>query len=232
MASSRTRHGLKHSVSGRVHNHKSTSLQQHSDYLPQVATNKAHFSGELGQANFGYFNINGRWVDPDNNAAVNAAVHGLPDPSLPSEQPSNVTRRAHILSEPDFGAEYGEFMGYVSDDEGDPRENRIAPDQFLQAVSGIALSNTSVSAPFSEHLVVEPSVSLLSQMYHNMLEALHNQGNVVRPKDKADELPKEHKVVLQFDLETGEELSPDYSTDSFPRPLMSPQGMYFIFELM
>lgn len=86
------------------------------------------YKGDQGLANHGYIPINELWADPDSMRDVSQALHGvqpIDDGDLPAQ-----TRGPRVLTLEEQDKEYEYFMDYVSDDEGDPRDNRISPETF------------------------------------------------------------------------------------------------------
>jgi hypothetical protein len=110
-------------------------------------------------ADYGYLEVNGKWVDPDSERSIYNAFNGLSgedSPEIPELYRSSSPR---ILSEPQLSLEYAFFAKYVEDDEGDPRDSRISPDTFAKWAEG------AVERGHAERIdiVPEPVSEFLSQ---------------------------------------------------------------------
>ncbi|QSZ36532.1 hypothetical protein DSL72_006412 [Monilinia vaccinii-corymbosi] len=96
-----------------------------------------HYKGKEVWGNFGYFNVNGVWVDPDSEKDLAQAFKGYPA-LLPEELEGARAKDWRIMSPEQMEEFYDFFNDYVSDDEGDPRDNRISSKEFEEMIRGTA----------------------------------------------------------------------------------------------
>lgn len=96
-----------------------------------------HYKGKEVWGNFGYLSVNGSWVDPDSEKDLAHAFRGYPT-LLPEELEGAREKDARIMSADEQEEFYEFFNDYVSDDEGDPRDNRLSPEEFQKLVRGTA----------------------------------------------------------------------------------------------
>ena len=127
---------------------------------PSIGTN--HYKGEMVYANFGYYLVEGKWVDPESEgelfqAYMNPSGRSRGEPILPNIHRSRDTGpRVMSLEEEDEFYKY--FVADVSDEkdgEGDPRAWRITPATFAQWATG------SVMGDQYEETVIQTPVSSL-----------------------------------------------------------------------
>ncbi|KAK6599591.1 hypothetical protein H4I95_08466 [Botrytis cinerea] len=96
-----------------------------------------HYKGKEVWGNFGYIEVNGVWVDPDSEKDLAHAFKGYPVLS-PEKLQDARAKDARIMSPAEADKFYEFFNDYVSDDEGDPRDNRMSPEEFAKMVRGTA----------------------------------------------------------------------------------------------
>ncbi|KAJ8066968.1 hypothetical protein OCU04_004347 [Sclerotinia nivalis] len=96
-----------------------------------------HYKGKEVWGNFGYLLVNGTWVDPDSEKDLAHAFKGYPVLSL-DELEGARAKDARIMSPTQMEEFYDFFNEYVSDDEGDPRDNRLSLKDFQNMVRGTA----------------------------------------------------------------------------------------------
>ncbi|KAF7952157.1 uncharacterized protein EAE97_001654 [Botrytis byssoidea] len=96
-----------------------------------------HYKGKEVWGNFGYIKVNGVWVDPDSEKDLAHAFKGYPVLS-PEELQGARAKDARIMSPAEADKFYDFFNEYVSDDEGDPRDNHMSPEEFAKMVRGTA----------------------------------------------------------------------------------------------
>ncbi|KAI9640083.1 hypothetical protein NHQ30_011485 [Ciborinia camelliae] len=96
-----------------------------------------HYKGKEIWGNFGYLNVNGAWVDPDSEKDLAQAFKGYPV-LLPEELEGARAKDKRIMSPVQMEQFYDFFNDYVSDDEGDPRDNRLSPEEFQKMIRGTA----------------------------------------------------------------------------------------------
>ncbi len=102
---------------------------------------------------FGFLQIDGKWVDPDNLVAMDKASKGDPDVTNPLLPGMNSSSRPYMLSKSEQSIVYSEFVDDEDDAEGDPRDFRISPETFTKWAEG------AVKVEQSQHEVVKQSVS-------------------------------------------------------------------------
>lgn len=112
--------------------------------LPQILPN--HYTGEEGYGNYGYVEANGRWVDPDCQNEVLAALHGDLKASYVPHLPIGTTP---VSSEPEDEM-YAEFMDEVAngldgDGDWDPRATYITPATFARWAAGASQGDIFVA---------------------------------------------------------------------------------------
>lgn len=158
----------------------------------------------------GYLSINGKVTDPDSKMEVLRALAGIrgDSPPLPGFHESLL---ASVMCPSELEEYYIRFVLDVDnendpdrDNEGNPLDYRISPDTFLKWAEGAKKKENPKTAEVEERVREEE------------LKGAKPPGNpkttrwsVLRP---------------QYDEETGQPLSPTYSVDEHPSPLMSPQG--------
>lgn len=96
-----------------------------------------HYKGKEVWGNFGYLNVNGAWVDPDSEKDLAQAFRGYPT-LLPEELEGARAKDPRIMSPAQMEEFYEFFNDYVSDDEGDPRDNQLSPKEFEEMIRGTA----------------------------------------------------------------------------------------------
>ncbi|APA11846.1 hypothetical protein sscle_08g066160 [Sclerotinia sclerotiorum 1980 UF-70] len=96
-----------------------------------------HYKGKQVWGNFGYLFVNGTWVDPDSEKDLAHAFKGYPVLSL-DELEGARAKDSRIMSPAQMEEFYDFFNEYVSDDEGDPRNNRLSLKEFQNMVHGTA----------------------------------------------------------------------------------------------
>ncbi|ESZ96034.1 hypothetical protein SBOR_3607 [Sclerotinia borealis F-4128] len=96
-----------------------------------------HYKGKQVWGNFGYLYVNGTWVDPDSEKDLAQAFRGYPA-LLPEELEGARAKDKRIMSPAQMEEIYKFFNDYVSDDEGDPRDNRLSPEEFQKMTRGAA----------------------------------------------------------------------------------------------
>lgn len=96
-----------------------------------------HYKGKEVLGNFGYINVHGTWVDPDSEKDLAHAFRGYPS-LLPEELDGARAKDPRIMSPAQLEEFYDFFNDYVSDDEGDPRDNRLSQEDFEKMVRGAA----------------------------------------------------------------------------------------------
>ncbi|RAL66083.1 hypothetical protein DID88_005742 [Monilinia fructigena] len=96
-----------------------------------------HYKGKEVWGNFGYLNVNGSWVDPDSEKDLAQAFRGYPT-LLPEELEGARAKDPRIMSPTQMEEFYEFFNDYVSDDEGDPRDNQLSPKEFEEMIRGTA----------------------------------------------------------------------------------------------
>ncbi|KAH8687632.1 hypothetical protein BGZ60DRAFT_12180 [Tricladium varicosporioides] len=169
-----------------------------------------HYKGDMVFANFGYVNIEGKWVDPESEGELYRAYMN------PTEGPNSKiplpTLRQRLDSGPRIMAPeeqlkfYNEYVMNVTDwvdAEGDPRMLRISPATFLRWAAG---------AVKGEHFEETP---LAAQEFpaEGFLDGTEDEDNLFKI---------DHKV--QFDLDSRSILSGMYTPDPNPRPHKNPHG--------
>jgi hypothetical protein len=170
-------------------------------YQGGTQSNPNHYSGDDSPANYGYIKINSQWVDPDSEHAIWEAQYCS---SKANPWPTGRSSTGpYILSELEEASEYAEFADYVSDEEGDPRQKRITPELFAEwAVGAVRCGQYQAT--------VIPIITrdLSANKKHSREDRSGQRSN------KAMRYEQPRTPRAQFDIHTGEELSPAYSTDN------------------
>lgn len=102
---------------------------------------------------FGFLKINGNWVDPDSEKAINKASKEHSDVTNPLLPGMDFFSGPYILSKSEQSLLYGEFLDDEDDTEGDPRAFRVSPETFAKWAEGVV----KVEPP--QHEIVKESVS-------------------------------------------------------------------------
>lgn len=158
--------------------------------------------------------INGQVTDPDSKADVLNALNGIRGyaPRVPGFHDPLLSQ---VMNDTELGEYYTQFLLDVDnkedperDNEGNPLYNRISPVTFMKWASGAQKK-------------VRPNTAEI-------------EGEVVerarQEELKGEKPPGNHRPLVwsalkpQFDLELGGAISPAYSIDEYPSPLMSPRG--------
>ncbi len=128
---------------------------------------KNHYKGDMVWANFGYVMINNRWVDPDSEGAVADALNNRKynfneEPDTPNFKHFNDLGPKIMTPEQEdnFYQVYVEDVTDEQDGEGDPRQYRISPANFVQWADG---------ATPGEQYHEEPSLPGVRFSFHNFL---------------------------------------------------------------
>ncbi|KFY08269.1 hypothetical protein V492_06392 [Pseudogymnoascus sp. VKM F-4246] len=171
------------------------------------------FSERLGQ--IGYVKINGKVTDPDSKADVLNALNGIP--SCPPRVPGfHDPLLSNVMSNTELNEYYAQFVldvdnedDHERDNEGNPLDNRISPSTFMKWAAGARKKDR--------------------------LNTAEIEGDVME-RARQEELKGEkppgspHPLVWsalkpQYDEESGSAISPAYSVEEHPSPLMSPRGV-------
>lgn len=104
-------------------------------------------------AYFGFLKINGKWVDPDSEMAMDKASKDHPDVTNPLLPGMDSFSGPYILSKSEQSLVYAEFMDDQDDAEGDPRAFRISPETFAKLAEG------AVKVKQPQHEIIKQSVS-------------------------------------------------------------------------
>ncbi|OBT74851.1 hypothetical protein VF21_06771 [Pseudogymnoascus sp. 05NY08] len=171
------------------------------------------FSERLGQ--IGYVKINGQVTDPDCKTDVLNAlnrIHGY-SPRVPGFHGPVLS---NIMNSTELEEYYTQFLLDVDnekdperDNEGSPLDNRISPATFMKWAAG-AQKKGRLNTAAIEGEVVE--------------RARQEELKGAKP-------PGNHRPLVwsalkpQLDQEFGGTISPAYSLDEYPSPLMSPRGV-------
>lgn len=158
--------------------------------------------------------INGQVTDPDSKTDVLNALNGIRGyaPRVPGFHGPLLSQ---VMNDAELGEYYTRFLLDVDneedperDNEGNPLDNRISPVTFMKWASG-AQKKVRLNTAEIEGEVVE---------------------RARQEELKGEKPPGNHRPLVwsalkpQFDLELGGAISPAYSIDEYPSPLMSPRG--------
>ncbi|OBT69823.1 hypothetical protein VE03_00766 [Pseudogymnoascus sp. 23342-1-I1] len=163
----------------------------------------------------GYVKINGKVTDPDSKTDVINALNGVP--GFPPRVPGfNDPLLSNVMNNKELDEYYTQFLHDVDnkedperDNEGNPLDNRIAPITFLKWAAG-AQKKGRLNIAEIEGEVIERA----------------RQQELKGEKPPGNHRPLVWSALkLQFDEESGGAISPAYSVDEFPSPLMSPRGL-------
>ena len=113
---------------------------------------------------FGYLQINGKWVDPDSEKAMDKASNNHPDVTNPLLPGMDSFSGPYILSKSEQSIVYAEFVDDEDDAEGDPRAFRISPGDFCQM-----LAEGAVKVKQPQHEIIKQSVSKAQAKKYNAL---------------------------------------------------------------
>ncbi|KAL5345825.1 DNA replication factor C complex subunit Rfc1 [Pseudogymnoascus australis] len=183
--------------------------------VPRVRT----LSEKLGQ--IGYVKINGKVTDPDSKTDVLNALNGNPSfsPRVPGFHGPLL---ANVMNNAELHEFYTQFLHDVDNEndperdyEGNPLNNHITAPTFLQWAAGAQKKGRLNTAEIEEEVV--------ERARQQELKGAKPPGNH-RPLVWS-------ALKLQYDEESGGTISPAYSVDEHPSPLMSPRGKLVAFQL-
>lgn len=169
-------------------------------------------SERLGQ--IGYVKINGKVTDPDSKTDVLNALNGNPSfsPRIPGFHDPLL---ANVMNNAELHEFYTQFLHDVDnendperDHEGNPLNSHITAATFLKWAAGAQKKGRLNTAEIEEDVV--------ERARQQELKGAKPPGNH-RPLVWS-------ALKLQYDEESGGTISPAYSVDEHPSPLMSPQG--------
>ncbi|KFZ12807.1 hypothetical protein V502_06911 [Pseudogymnoascus sp. VKM F-4520 (FW-2644)] len=171
------------------------------------------FSERLGQ--IGYVKINGKVTDPDSKTDVLNALNGNPgfSPRVPG---FHGTLLSNVMNGTELDEYYTQFLLDVDneedperDNEGNPLDNRINPATFMKWAAG-AQKKARLNTAEIEGEVMERA----------------RQEELKGKKPPGNHRPLVWSALKpQYDEESGGAISPAYSVDEYPSPLMSPRGV-------
>lgn len=169
-------------------------------------------SEKLGQ--IGYVKINGKFTDPDSKADVINALNGVPGGS-PRVPGLHEPLLSNVMTNMELEAYYARFLLDVDneedperDNEGNPLDTRISPEIFKNWASGARKKDRLDTAEIVKNVV--------ERARQEELKGEKPPGN---PKPL-----KWSSLKMQYDEESGGAISPAYSVEEHPSPLMSPRG--------
>ena len=122
-----------------------------------------HYKGDMVYANFGYFLVDGQWVDPESEGELYEAYMKVSDDSSQDLDVPELHRSRdfgpHIMTQDEQNEFYRAYVEDVTDehdDEGDPRDFYITPATFARWAEGAVKVDGYVET------VIEPSVGTKS----------------------------------------------------------------------
>jgi hypothetical protein len=122
--------------------------------FPTFAANTVGITDSEVFEYFGFLKINGKWVDPDNEMAMDKASKNHPDITNPLLPGMDCFFGPYILSKSEQSLVYNEFLDDEDDDEGDPRAMRISPETFAKWAEG------AIKVEQPQHEVIKQAVSI------------------------------------------------------------------------
>ena len=158
--------------------------------------------------------INGKVTDPDSKTDVLNALNGNPgfSPRVPGFHGPLLS---NVMNGTELDEYYTQFLLDVDneedperDNEGNPLDNRISPATFMKWAAG-AQKKARLNTAEIEGEVVERA----------------RQEELKGKKPPGNHRPLVWSALKpQYDEESGGAISPAYSVDEYPSPLMSPRG--------
>lgn len=210
----RYKHGFELTPTSDYEDKESKSLQEAP--TPDLSGNRAPrertFSERLGQ--IGYVKINGTIADPDSKTDVLNALNGVPGcpPRVPGFHDPLLS---NVMNNTELEEYYTWFLLDVDneddperDNEGNPLDNRISPSTFIKWAAGARKKGRLNTAEIEWDVVERARQEEL----------------------KGEKPPGNHSPLVwsalkpQYDEESGSAISPAYSVEEHPSPLMSPRG--------
>ncbi|KAE9375744.1 hypothetical protein N431DRAFT_334045 [Stipitochalara longipes BDJ] len=180
-----------------------------SQHPPTVGKN--HYKGDMVWANFGYYLVDGKWVDPESEGELyNAYMKPSGNQRAELDFPDIARSRddgPRIMSAQEQDMFYKEFAADVFDEfdgEGDPRAWRVTPETFAQWASG-----ASTGDRYEESIIKAPEKRRPPQ----------------RSFAEKCRIPPKPQPQMQFDVDTGSVLSGAYEADTDPSLLSTPLGL-------
>jgi hypothetical protein len=141
-----------------IYDHPALSFDEYMRLNP-TSVGRNHYKGDMVYANFGYFLVDGKWVDPESEGALFDAYIGRSNDSNPELPHLNRSRDSgsYVMKQEEQDEFYREFVEDVTDEidgEGDPRVYRITPAIFARWATG------AVEGEKFEETVMEPQVRI------------------------------------------------------------------------